>query len=184
MGKAIVSRRVLIASIAGTACCFVLMRYVSIPSGIPSTNLNMAAVVVVIVSAIFGPVAGFFVGFTGHALADLASGYGIWWTWAAADGIYGLLVGLFSRFFKIEEGLFGVREALVFNAVQILANVVCWLLLAPTLDIIFYQEAANKVYLQGLVAAILNSVVILVLGTIMILCYSRIISAGYNDDGD
>jgi energy-coupling factor transport system substrate-specific component len=161
------------------------MSYVSIPSGIPNTNLNMAAVVVAIFSAIFGPLAGFSIGFAGHALTDLVSGGGIWWTWVLADGVYGLLIGLFHRWYKIEAGKFGVREALIFNGLQLLSNCAAWLLLAPSLDILVYHEAAGKVYLQGFVAALLNSIVILVLGTILISCYSRIISAGGEfEDGE
>jgi energy-coupling factor transport system substrate-specific component len=178
----LVSRRILIASVIGAVLVFVLMKYVSVPSGIPDTNLNIAAVLVTITAAVFGPLAGFIAAFTGHALTDFASGYGVWWTWVAADGIYGLLIGGFHRFYKIESGDFGLREALVFNLIQILSNFAAWLFLAPTLDIVFYQEAANKVYLQGFVAALLNSVVIAILGTILISCYSRIINAGHDTD--
>jgi energy-coupling factor transport system substrate-specific component len=172
----VVSRRVLIASAAGAALVFVFMSYVSIPSGVPGTNLNIAAVVVTITAAVFGPPAGFAAAFAGHALTDIVSGYGVWWTWIAADGIYGLLIGVFHRLYKIEAGNFGIREALVFNLIQILSNLAAWMFLAPSLDILFYGEAANKVYLQGFVAALLNGVVILILGTILISCYSRIIS--------
>jgi energy-coupling factor transport system substrate-specific component len=182
MKTSIVSWRVLIASVIGTALVFVFMRYVSVPSGIPSTNLNIAIVIVTIIATIFGPVAGFIAAFAGHALTDLASGYGIWWTWVAADGIYGLLIGVFQHRYKIEAGNFGLREAFVFNLIQFLSNFVAWMLLAPTLDIVFYQEAANKVYLQGFIAALLNGIVILILGTILISCYSRIINAGDNID--
>jgi energy-coupling factor transport system substrate-specific component len=182
MKTPIVSRRILAAAVIGAALVFVFMRYVSVPSGIPSTNLNIAAVIVTITAAIFGPLAGFIAAFAGHALTDFFSGNGVWWTWVAADGIYGLLAGGFHHLYKIETGNFGVREALVFNLIQIVSNLLAWLALAPTLDILFYQEAANKVYLQGFVAALLNSIVILILGTIIISCYSRIISTGSDAD--
>jgi energy-coupling factor transport system substrate-specific component len=136
----------------------------------------MAVVVVAILPAIFGPLAGFIAGFAGHALADFASGYGIWWTWVIADGIFGLLIGLFRKFYKIETGRFGIKAALVFNGVQIFVNFAAWLCIAPVLDIVFYGEPANKVFLQGFVAALLNSVVVLVLGTILISTYTRVIS--------
>jgi energy-coupling factor transport system substrate-specific component len=182
MKTSLVSRRILIASVIGAVLVFVLMRYVSVPSGIPSTNLNIAAVLVTITAAIFGPLAGFTAGFAGHALTDFVGGYGVWWTWVAADGIYGLLIGSFHHLYKIETGEFGIREALVFNLIQILSNFAVWMFLAPTLDVVFYQEAANKVYLQGFVAALLNGIVIVILGTILISCYSRIINARYDAD--
>lgn len=182
--KKIISWRILAAAVIGAALVFVLMRYVAIPSGIPSTYLNMAAVVVAIVSAVFGPLAGFIAAFAGHAMTDFASGYGIWWTWVIADGIFGLLIGCFCKFYKIQSGQFSVKEAFIFNGVQILSNFIAWLAIAPALDVIFYKEAANKVFLQGFVAAFLNGIVVLVLGTILILCYARIIIANTNGEYD
>ncbi|MDR2768385.1 MAG: ECF-type riboflavin transporter substrate-binding protein [Treponema sp.] len=167
------SVRTVVAIGIGAALTFVLMRFVAIPSGVPNTNLNLGIAVLTIFAAIFGPVAGFLIGFIGHTLTDLTFGFGIWWSWVIADAIYGLLIGLFSRFYKIEKGGFGVKNAIVFNVVQIAANFLVWAALAPTLDIVIYQEPADKVYLQGLVAGSLNSAVVLILGTILAFAYSR-----------
>jgi energy-coupling factor transport system substrate-specific component len=51
-----------------------------------------------------------------------------------------------------------------------------WVVLAPTLDILVYQEPADKVYLQGLVAAGLNIAIVLILGTILTFSYSKTIT--------
>lgn len=59
-----------------------------------------------------------------------------------------------------------------FNLVQIIANVVSWGILAPLGDILIYSEPANKVFLQGVVAAITNSISILILGTILLKAYA------------
>ncbi len=40
-----------------------------------------------------------------------------------------------------------------FNIGQIIANIICWALIAPTLDILIYNEPANKVYTQGVISA-------------------------------
>jgi energy-coupling factor transport system substrate-specific component len=112
------------------------------------------------------------IGLIGHTLTDLTWG-GVWWSWVIADAVFGLLIGLFWKLYKIEEGEFGIKKAVIFNVVQILANAVAWVALAPTLDILIYQEPADKVYLQGLVAGGLNSAVILILGTLLAFGYSR-----------
>ncbi|MDR2181597.1 MAG: ECF-type riboflavin transporter substrate-binding protein [Treponema sp.] len=167
------SVRTVVAIGIGAALMFVLMRFVAIPSGVPNTNLNLGIAVLTIFAAIFGPVAGLLIGFIGHTLTDLTFGFGIWWSWVIADAVYGMLIGLFSRFYKIDEGGFSVKNAIVFHVVQIAANFLVWAALAPTLDIVIYQEPADKVYLQGLVAASLNAAVVLILGTILVFAYSR-----------
>jgi energy-coupling factor transport system substrate-specific component len=75
--------------------------------------------------------------------------------------------------YKIEEGGFGVKECITFNIIQIVANAIVWIGIAPTLDILIYQEPADKVYLQGLTAGWVNAVVILVLASVMIFSYSK-----------
>ncbi|GHV74132.1 UPF0397 protein [Spirochaetia bacterium] len=172
MAKKSISVRTVVAVGIGAALVFVLMRFVALPSGIPNTNLQLAPAILTVFAAIFGPVAGLLIGFIGHTLTDLSWG-GVWWSWVIADAVFGLLVGLFWKLYKIEEGGFGVKNAVIFNVVQILANAVAWVAIAPTLDILIYQEPVDKVYLQGLVAGGLNSAVILILGTILAFGYSR-----------
>jgi energy-coupling factor transport system substrate-specific component len=172
MANRIISVRTVVAIGIGAALLFVLMRFVAIPSGVPNTNLNLGIAVLTVFAAIFGPIAGLLIGFIGHTLTDLSWG-GVWWSWVIADAAYGLLIGLFLKFYKIEEGRFGLKEGIVFNVIQILSNIVAWALIAPGLDILIYQEPANKVFLQGLVAGALNSAVVLILGTLLALGYSR-----------
>jgi len=173
MGKKVISVKTVVAIGIGAALMFVLMRFVAIPSGVPNTNLNLGIAILSMFAAIFGPVAGLLIGFIGHTLVDLTWGWGVWWTWVIADALYGLAIGLFWKFFKIEEGEFGIKQALVFNGVQICANLLAWVAIAPTLDILIYQEPADKVYLQGLVAGGLNIGVVLILGTLLALGYSK-----------
>jgi energy-coupling factor transport system substrate-specific component len=172
MAKRIISVKTVVAIGIGAALMFVLMRFVAIPSGVPNTNLNLAAAIVAVFAAIFGPLAGMFIAFIGHTLTDLTWG-GVWWSWVIANAIFGLLVGLFWKLYKIEEGGFGIKNCLIFNAVQIVANAVAWVVVAPVLDILIYQEPADKVFLQGLVAGSLNAGVILILGSLLAFGYSK-----------
>jgi energy-coupling factor transport system substrate-specific component len=173
MGEKLVSVKTVVAIGIGSALMFVLMRFVAVPSGIPNTNLNLGIAVLSLFAAIFGPIAGFLVGFIGHFLTDLTFGWGVWWTWVIADALYGLAVGFFWKLYKIEEGEFDIMQVLIFNGVQIVANLLAWVAIAPTLDIIIYQEPSDKVYLQGLIAGALNIGVVLILGTILAFGYSR-----------
>lgn len=47
-----------------------------------------------------------------------------------------------------------------------------WGILAPTLDILVYSEPANKVYLQGIISGVVNTVVTAVVGGILMKAYA------------
>ncbi|MDR0644858.1 MAG: ECF-type riboflavin transporter substrate-binding protein [Treponema sp.] len=170
--KKLVSVKTVVAIGIGAAIMFVLMRFVAIPSGIPNTNLNLAPAIVAVFAAIFGPIAGLFIAFIGHTLTDLTWG-GVWWSWVIADALFGLLAGLLWKLYRIERGEFDVKACVIFNIVQIVANAIAWIGVAPVLDILIYQEPADKVFLQGLVAGSLNATVVLVLGSLLAFGYSK-----------
>jgi energy-coupling factor transport system substrate-specific component len=173
MGKFKISVRTVVAIGIGAALFFVLNRFAGVPTGIPNVNLFFGVAILAVFSTIFGPIAGFLIGFIGHTLVDLTFGWGIWWSWVISSGLLGLLIGACARFYKLEDGGFDVKRAVKFNLVQILANAIIWGAIAPTLDILIYSEPANKVYLQGLVAGATNAVIVLVLGTLLFFGYSK-----------
>jgi energy-coupling factor transport system substrate-specific component len=173
MGEKLISVKTVVAIGIGAALMFVLMRFVAIPSGVPNTTINLGVVVLAFFAAIFGPIAGLLIGFIGHFLTDLTWGWGVWWTWVIGSALFGLAVGSCWKFFKLNEGGFGVKECITFNVVQIAANAIVWVGIAPTLDILVYQEPADKVYLQGLTAGTVNAIGILVLASVMLLSYSK-----------
>ena len=172
MEKRMLSVKTFAAIGIGSVLMFVLMRFVAVPTGVPNTNLNLGIAILAVFAAIFGPVAGFLIGFIGHTLTDLTWG-GVWWSWVLASAIFGLIIGACRNWFKIEEGKFGVREALMFNGVQVAVNVVVWVFIARTLDLLIYREPFGKVSLQGFVAAGFNILVVMVLGTALIIGYSK-----------
>jgi energy-coupling factor transport system substrate-specific component len=156
----------------GAALVFVLMRFVTVPSGVPNTNLNLGIAVLAFFAALFGPIAGLLIGFIGHTLTDLTWG-SVWWSWVICSALFGCTIGAFWKLYKIEEGGFGIKQCLIFNVIQIGANMVIWGVVAPTLDILIYQEPSDKVYLQGLVAGALDAAVVLVLVSVWAVCYSK-----------
>lgn len=165
------SIRTVVAIGIGAAIVFLLKRFGSVPTGIPNTNIDTSYGFLAFFASLFGPVAGFIIGFLGHMLNDLTYGTP-WWTWVITTGILGGIIGLFWKRFDVEGGNFGTKKIISFNVFQIIANLGCWVLLAPTLDILVYSEPANKVYLQGIVSGISNAVSTGVIGTILLVIYA------------
>jgi energy-coupling factor transport system substrate-specific component len=67
-----------------------------------------------------------------------------------------------------------VKQCLGFNLVQVVANLIAWALIAPVLDIVIYKEPANKVFAQGITAAVTNLVIVAILGSLLAFGYSKI----------
>ena len=172
MEKNVISVKTVAVIGIGSALMFLLMSFAAIPSGVSNTNLTFGIAVLSVFAAIFGPGTGFLIGLIGHTLTDFTAGK-IWWTWVIADALYGLAIGIFWKWYKIEEGGFGVKQAVIFNLIQISANILAWVAIAPTLEILINQTSSDKVYLQGLVAGGFNIVVVLILGTLLAACYSK-----------
>ena len=85
----------------------------------------------------------------------------------------GLVLGLSAKLLKIEDGYFGVKELILFNVAQIVANIVGWFIVAPTLDVLIYAEPADKVYLQGMVAGCANMLTVGILGSLLVNAYAK-----------
>lgn len=66
-----------------------------------------------------------------------------------------------------------VKDYVWFNAVQIIANVVGWALIAPYGDILIYSEPASKVFAQGILSAAINSLTIAIGGSLLLAVYSK-----------
>lgn len=157
------------------AAIFVALTTVQIPIGfVPNTALQVRAAVLAFFAVVFGPTAGFAIGLIGHALGDALFYGSVWWSWVFPDAVFGLLVGLFVKKYAVENGGFGVKQIVLFNITQIVANALAWILVAPVLDIRIYKEPANKVFVQGVTAAITNLVIVAILGTLLAFGYSKI----------
>ncbi|MDR1802760.1 MAG: ECF-type riboflavin transporter substrate-binding protein [Treponema sp.] len=156
----------------GAGLMFVLNRFISIPTGVPDTYIQLGIPVLALFAAVLGPLAGFLIGFIGHTLVDLSWG-GIWWSWVFASAFFGLAVGSFRSFFKIEEGKFGVKRALIFNGIQAAANITAYVFITRTLDLVIYNEHFAKITLQGFVAAGINIAAVLIMGTTLAIGYSK-----------
>ncbi len=168
-----VTTRTIVATGLGAALFTLLFMYVKIPTGIPETQIQTAYGVGGMFAALFGPIAGGLIHFIGHALSDAVQYGSVWWSWVIASGISGFGAGLSYRSLKVEDGVFGRGDIVKFNLFQAGAHVLAWVIVAPVLDIVIYAEPANLVFVQGVGAAILNIISTGVIGTLLLLAYSR-----------
>ena len=101
-------------------------------------------------SILFGPIVGFVGGFVGNLMVDVTAGWGIWWSWIVPTGLYGLMMGLMLSKIDLSTGEFGKKDTIRLIVADVISALVCWGLVAPLGDILFYGEPANKVFVQGL----------------------------------
>ena len=165
-----------VATGIGTAL-FVALTEVQIPLGfIPNTALQPRAALLAFLAAVFGPVVGGIVGLLGHAIGDALFYGSVWWSWVFPDAVFGILVGLFAAKYAIKDGGFEKKQIVLFNVVQVVANLAAWVIVAPVLDIVIYAEPANKVFAQGVFAAISNTITGVIVGGLLIMAYTRTIA--------
>lgn len=157
----------------GTAL-FVVLSYVSIPLVfIPNTSIQTRVALLSYMTAIFGPVVGSAIGFFGHMLSDAIQYGSVWWSWVFPEAVFGLILGMCYRYYAIEDGDFKRKRVLVFNVMQVIANVIAWVVVAPLLDLLIYAEPVNKIFTQGALACIGNIITVGVLGVILGTAYSK-----------
>lgn len=95
-----------------------------------------------------------------------------WWSWVLATGFLGLIIELASKKLDLKNGIFGIKQILLFNIVQIFANIMAWIIVAPIGDIIIYSEPVNKVFVQGISATLSNGITILIVGALLLKAYA------------
>ena len=164
--------KTLVGTALGAALFTVLMMYVKIPTGLPSTEIQTCYGIGGFFAAMFGPIAGFLMAFIGHFISDSLS-YGAWWSWIIASGVCCFIIGLVYPKLHVEDGILSKKDLLVYNITQVIANVVAWIIVAPVLDIVIYSEPVELVFTQGAVACLSNAVSAGVSGSLLLVLYSK-----------
>ncbi|MBQ2984854.1 MAG: ECF transporter S component, partial [Clostridia bacterium] len=67
----------------------------------------------------------------------------------------------------------GKKGAINFNLAQAIAHAGAWIVIAPILDILIYQEPANKVFIQGGVSALSNIITTAIVGTLLCFAWAK-----------
>ncbi len=167
-----VNTRTIVATALGAAIFTLLFMYIKVPSPVPETSFQTAYGLSAFFAALFGPIAGALISFIGHALSDAIQYGSPWWSWVIASGVSGFIYGFAYKRTHVEEGEITGRDILTFNIIQIVGNIISWVVVAPVLDILIYQEPANLVFTQGVTAAIMNSISAGVIGTLLLVAYA------------
>lgn len=173
MDKKLFSVKQIVAIGIGAALFFVCGRFIAIPSPVPNTSITIQYGVLAFLAVEFGPIAGALIGLIGHALIDASYGWGIWWSWVIASGVFGLLMGIACFKLRLDGGTFKGKDIARFNITQIICHIICWGGVAPVLDILIYKEPIEKLFAQGLVSGISNAVTTAIIGTILCFAYSK-----------
>ena len=154
------------------AALFVVIGMIRVPVAVPNTQIQLQYALQALFSLIFGPIVGFLIGFIGHAVKDMFTDGQIWWFWVIGSGVFGLVLGFVRNLFKIREGIFTKKDIVKFNIIQIIANLF-FVVVSPLGDILLANEPLNKVILQGTWAFGVNSLVVGILGTTLIIAYTN-----------
>ena len=156
----------------GAALFFVLGRFVAIPSPVPNVNICVQYGLLAFMSVVYGPVAGALIGFIGHALIDFSYGWGVWWSWVIASGVFGLLVGFATKLLKIDEAEMGKKGLVKFNIALVVAHAISWIVVANVLDVLMYSEPLDKIFAQSIFATVGNSLSSIIVGSLLCVAYA------------
>ena len=146
----------------GAAVFMILGRFGAIPTGIPNTSIETAYAFLALMAVLYGPVAGFSIGFIGHTLKDLTTYGSPWFSWILASAVVGLVIGFAYKRLSINDGEFNKKDIIRFNIYQIIGNAIA-----------AYAEPANKVFVQGAVAFVSNGLTVGIVGSLLIYAYSK-----------
>ena len=93
-----VDSRTIVYAAIGAALYGVLAVFSIVIPGSNNVAVRPAFAIVPFFGYAFGPIVGLFTGLVGNAIADQISGYGLVtaWNWSIANGLVGLLAGIFA----------------------------------------------------------------------------------------
>jgi len=167
------SVKTIVAIGIGTALFFLVARFVSIPV-FANTTFNIQYALLAFFAVLFGPIAGLLIGLVGHVLFDMSMPWGLWWSWIIVSGVVGFAFGFIMKGVNVEEGEFESPKVIIrFVIATTIVHLISWGGIAPVLDILIYAEPANRVFTQGLFAFVGNAVTTAIVGTLLILAYSK-----------
>ena len=155
----------------GSVLFFLLGAFVAIPSPIDTVNICIQYGLLAFLAVACGPLTGALVGLLGHIGIDLYFGE-LCWSWILASSAFGGLLGVLANVTRLNPASRD-REMLVhFNLCQVAVHVVCWAGIAPVLEILFYSENMDRIFEQGLTAALSNAVTTAIVGSVLLYLYA------------
>jgi energy-coupling factor transport system substrate-specific component len=164
----------------GAALFGVLMNFGGIPV-FSNTRLTTAMLVPVIVGSMFGPIPAFLTCAIGNTIADLIGGWGFWFDWSIGNGVLGFFIGLLPLYgARISDGIFTIKQAIVYTIICILGNAFAFGVVTPLLTLAFYGGELNITFMQSLFGGISNVLVLTVIGIPLLFLLAKRNARGTN----
>jgi energy-coupling factor transport system substrate-specific component len=167
-----ITTRVIVYAAIGAAlyAVFNLISFGFILPGTQEVNVRPHYGLLTFFGFAFGPVVGFLTGLVGNIVGDFLSGYGAFtsWHWSLANGVAGLLAGLFGVWFAGRATSTGSR-ALWAAVAGVLATVIGFiviflgLVVTPELDFntILTTEYIPVILANSIAAAVVTPILVL-----------------------
>ena len=165
--------KTILYTVIGIGIMTTLMLLTSITTPIEGVYIQLAYGYLALFAGVAGAIPAAIVGFTGHVLFDLINTDHLWLSWALSTGALGFVFGFAIRRKSLRQGVFSRHDMVRFNVVQAAVNIAIFGLIAPTLDVLFYQQATTIVFTQGWIASIVNLLTVAVFGTITLKLYAN-----------
>ena len=154
----------LVSVAVGAALFGVLMVFGSIPI-FTNTYLTSAMIVPVVVGGMFGSLPAFTTMLLGNVLADLIGGWGFWFDWSIGNGVLGLFIGALPLYgAKIDEGIFGVKHAIIYAVLCIIGNAIAFGIVTPIMTSLFYSADLEITFIQAFASGVSNTAVLVIVG--------------------
>ena len=165
--------KTILYTVIGIGIMTTLMLLTSITTPIEGVYIQLAYGYLALFAGVAGAIPAAIVGFTGHVLFDLIYTDHLWISWALSTGALGFVFGFAIRRNSLRQGVFSRHDMVRFNVVQAAVNIAIFGLIAPTLDVLFYQHSTTIVFTQGWIASIINLLTVAVFGTITLKLYAN-----------
>ena len=107
-------------------------------------------------------------------IADLIGGWGMWFDWSIGNAVMGFCVGLLPIYgARIKEGVFTVKQAILYAVCCILGNMVAFGVITPVFSYLLYASDLNVTFLQAFAATLGNSAVLVIIGIPVLLVLAK-----------
>lgn len=172
--------KTIVAVAIGAALYGVLMVFGGIQV-FTNTSLTSAMVIPVIIGSLYGPLPACIAAGVGNVIGDLIGGWGMWFDWSVGNAVMAFCVGLLPVYgAKIRDGVFTVKQALIYAGCCILGNMVAFGVVTPIFTTIFYGSDLNLTFLQAFAASLSNIIVLIVIGIPVLVILSKRFAAKNN----
>ena len=164
----------------GAALFGVLMNFGSIRVT-TNTSLTTSYIVLPIVGALFGPLPAFLTGLIGNTIADLIGGWGLWFDWSFGNAVAGFFMGLLPLYgAKIEDGVFTVKHAIIYEVVTVVGVGIGFGLVTPVLTYLFYSSELTVTWIQAWAAIVSDASVAIIVGVPVLFALAKRNARGTN----